>query len=254
MLNVGHRLRRSKSIRSLALAPFQAQRFAARLCGRYRMGGIANVRAAMPLLIDQAGVATTIVQHRHEHGAIHYAPRVNLSVLLQYSMKRVIGQARADMAPAGEQAASVAFPLVEMALSTTPGETLAERLSVQHRRIETRLPPPTMARAAIPDGVPSGAHAVATASSGLVDMVLARPAIQTPASATPRSADLASTERREVTSGKAGEGARESAGYGVATPPKSAEMNEREVEQLADRVIRSIDRRIVAQRERLGRF
>jgi hypothetical protein len=31
-------------------------------------------------------------------------------------------------------------------------------------------------------------------------------------------------------------------------------MNEREVEQLAERVIRSIDKRIVAQRERLGRF
>ena len=231
--------------------PLRAQGFAARLSSRYRPGSMRLSPSAMPLLIDHSGGSTTIIQQRYHLWPIHQTARMQLTVLLQRTSRLVLAQNREAMAmPTGSR-----VPLLQPQSEVLPrlqGGVVVERLLQQHQRVETRLTPALISRASWPESGSPSATAL-TAPTGMVEMTLEKPTASSTASVAQPAAEASVTSSGAITSEASRAIAHGSLKQAASATAKLAEMNEREVEQLAERVIRSIDKRIVAQRERLGR-
>jgi len=247
-----HVIMRSDRAQTRVHIPLRAQGFAAGLSSRYRPGSMGLSPSAMPLLIGQSGGSTMIIQQRYHLWPIHQTARMQLTVLLQRTSRLMLAKSREAMTmPAGSRA-PIEQPQQE-ALPRLQGGAVVEHLLQQHQRVETRLTPAVISRALRPEAGSPVATAV-TAPTGMVEMALVRPAASAAA-----TVERPATEPSVTTSGAMSSDTSRATAHGslkqasLATA-KLAEMNEREVEQLAERVIRSIDKRIVAQRERLGRL
>lgn len=247
-----HRMMSSKKVRTLDRIPMRAQGFAMRLGSRYRMGGIVLSRPAMPLLIHPSDASTTIIQQHYHHWPVNQSARVLLTFLLHRTTRLIMAQTRGAMAmPTREPG-----PHGQLEHGISPslqGGAMVERFLQQHQRIETKLTHELISRAGRPGAGGSVVNPVATAP-GLVEMALVRVGAKAATTAESRPTEFSVSQNDAMTSGETRDPVHGSLKQAVSASAKRMEMNEREVEQLAERVIRSIDKRIVAQRERLGRF
>lgn len=247
-----HRMMGSKKLRTLDRIPMQAQSFAMRLGSRYRMGGVVLSRPAMPLLIHPSGASTTIIQQRYHHWPVNQPARMQLTFMLHRTTRLIMAQTRGAMVMHAREPGSRSQ--LEHGISPSlQGGVMVERFLQQHQRIETKLTHALIRRVERTGAGGSVANPVATAPD-LVEMALVRVGAKAAAAAGSRPTEFSVSQNDAMTSGATRDPVHGSLKQAVSASAKRTEMNEREVEQLAERVIRSIDKRIVAQRERLGRF
>lgn len=247
-----HRMMSSKKVRTLDRIPMQAQRFAMRLGRRYRMGGIVLSPTAMPLLIDQSGASTTIIRQHCHHWPFNQPARMFLTFLLHRTTRLVMAQTLGAMVMPPRGPGSRGKLEHGISPSLQGGEKV-ERFLRQHQRIEAKLTHELIGRGDRPGTGGSVDNPVARAP-GPVEMALLRVGAKAAVAAESRPTEFPVSQNGAMTSGAARDPVPGSLKLTASSSAKRTEMNEREVEQLAERVIRSIDKRIVAQRERLGRF
>jgi len=127
------------------------------------------------------------------------------------------------------------------------GASIAERLTLRARRLEAPLPSRSLVAAA------RVVHANAAAAPPVVNMAPPLTLVRRNEPVAPSSdsaAVAAHLDRSAVDSARNSHTTR----TGQARRVETASVPDGDIERLAERVIGSIDRRIAAQRERLGRF
>lgn len=219
----------------------RAAAFAQAITDRFTVRALPWLPQSLTFKQDRPGVA---VQYLQQHSHTHVAPRLALTVLA-WPAAQPGSAAHEPARPASrlrvEQEIRTLRTVIRLSESSAP-EQLVHRVLAQSRRVE---------------GMPPAAHLQASRS------LLREPAsaeaaeLETPmVQPVPRIVRrLAPVEADQVASMRPAEGSRPVRGEGLRATGTSPRPPEQviDVNRLTDQVIQAIDRRIIAQRERLGR-
>lgn len=214
-------------------------RFAQALRARYRQG--TRPVPALELSLASRLAAGDLVLHRHTLHALHPVTMVLRSVLQR--VERTASQVRMEatlpvatgVSLMGRSARPSAAPPVVAPRAPMP---VLQRLAARATRIETE--PPVRPSPALPLSAPASTRSTLLAPARLSDdLPLHRPAVRAPL-ATPAGSATASDT-----------GTPQPARRPTNAP---APMAPHEIERITEQVLNSLDRRIVAERERRGRF
>jgi len=220
--------------------------FAARIAGRYRRGAIRR-GISLPLAAASRSMDAHAV-HRHVRFGDVLQARLQMNVHLHRTLITAATPAsreplaRPSAPPRGARAAAAE------AVAPRRRVSIAERLPLRARRLEAALPSHSLMAAA--RSVRADAAAAPPVPRTVPPLTLVRR--NEPAARSSESAAAAAHVDRG-----AADADRRNAQTTRASQSRHAEtaiVADGEIERLAERVIGSIDRRIAAQRERLGRF
>jgi hypothetical protein len=232
-----HQLNRPPCVRAAAtLTPGKSLRIgdnlAARIAGRFARCAVQRPLDRV-LAIPQPG---SWVQYVEGSTALTFAPRVSLS----------LGAAAHRL---GARTIERESRFEERVERTVQFDRLVERLATRVERIDTlrgervvvleRVPSPVIE----PRASPINARALAAASPHRVERILRAQIASAPA---PTQEETRASAPRE--------GDRPRPRSPASAPEPGPRVQPFDVEQLADRVVRVIDRRLTASRERLGRI
>jgi hypothetical protein len=218
-------------------ASIQAATFAAELIGRYARS--AAQRRALELLLPNAAVLVTAIVNDCRLALCVSTPRSRGAA---YAERRAGPQAWRQLDRSLHTLPPLQRPL---AARTFVQETTLTRIAQRLQRIETRAS--------------DGASMTALASRAESSMPQLQRAAEQRQSAVPPAEEMPLRQRvvaaHAPLAHQSGAESTSAARSSAHVPAKVAggSVSEHELERLADRVISSIDRRIVAQRERFGR-
>jgi len=223
----------------------RAAAFAARIAGRHARRAL---RRGIGLPLAKAARASAQhVVHRHTRFGDVINARLQMDLHLHRTVATHRTPVRRDQAVSHTDADPRALTVVVD--NTRVRSPIADRLPMRATRIEAapaspRSAPPVASTSSPLAAVPDAPRSMPTA------MTLARPVAPVRDQRRDAAADALSDGRAS----QAGESRVAAIRTARVQPRVAPSLADGEIERLADRVIGSIDRRIAAQRERLGRF